>query len=79
MPATWRATSRHSPDAGDVANYIPALAAADPCAFGIAIPTLDGRVEAVGEADIAFTIRSISKEDVLPLDPLDNRLSCPSG
>lgn len=54
-------------DAGEVASYIPALAAADPRAFGIALSTLDGRVEAAGDADVAFTIQSISKPFVYGL------------
>ncbi|MFT4264036.1 MAG: glutaminase A [Nocardioides sp.] len=47
--------------AGEVADYIPALAAADPEPFGICLATVDGAVYAVGDADREFTIQSISK------------------
>lgn len=47
--------------AGAVADYIPELAKVDPDAFGIAIATRDGEVYAVGDADLPFTIQSISK------------------
>ena len=46
---------------GTVARYIPELASADPAWFGIALATVDGSVHAVGDADIPFTIQSISK------------------
>jgi hypothetical protein len=46
---------------GEVADYIPELAKADPDDFGIVLATADGRVYAVGDADKAFTIQSISK------------------
>lgn len=46
---------------GQVANYIPELAKADPAGFGIAIATVDGRVYEVGHTDRRFTIQSISK------------------
>ena len=32
-----------------------------PTLFGIAIATVDGQVYAVGDADVAFTIQSVSK------------------
>lgn len=50
-----------SVDDGQVANYIPELAKADPDSFGIAIATVDGRVYQVGDTDRRFTIQSISK------------------
>ena len=46
---------------GSVASYIPELAKADPNDFGICIATVDGHCYAVGDADRAFTIQSISK------------------
>jgi len=46
---------------GDVATYIPELAKADPNAFAIAVTTLDGASFAVGDADLPFTIQSVSK------------------
>jgi glutaminase len=48
-------------DEGAVATYIPELAKADPHHFGIAIATVDGKVYTVGDADVPFTIQSISK------------------
>lgn len=48
-------------DAGDVASYIPELAHADPDRLAIAVATLDGDVYAAGDADVEFTIQSISK------------------
>ena len=46
---------------GKPADYIPELGKADPSLFGIAIVTVDGQVYAVGDADTAFTIQSVSK------------------
>ncbi len=46
---------------GAVATYIPQLGRADPSWFGIAAVTLDGRVHAVGDASIPFSVQSISK------------------
>jgi glutaminase len=46
---------------GAIATYIPELAKADPEAFGIAIATVDGKVYSIGDADLPFTIQSISK------------------
>ena len=46
---------------GKPADYIPELGKADPSLFGIAIATVDGQVYAVGDADSAFTIQSVSK------------------
>jgi glutaminase len=46
---------------GKPADYIPELSKADPAAFGIALATIDGQVYAVGDADRAFTIQSVSK------------------
>ena len=48
-------------DGGAVADYIPELAAADPDRFGICIATVDGAVYAAGDADVEFTIQSMSK------------------
>jgi glutaminase len=47
--------------AGAVATYIPELARADPDRFGIAVVALDGYAYAVGDADLPFTIQSVSK------------------
>jgi len=46
---------------GKVANYIPALAEADPNAFAMALSTVDGETYFTGAADTAFSIQSISK------------------
>ena len=46
---------------GKVADYIPALARVDAKRFGMAAMTVDGRAAAVGDADAAFSIQSISK------------------
>jgi glutaminase len=52
---------------GEVASYIPALAAADPEAFGLAIVTSGGDVYTAGDADAQFTIQSVSKPFSLAL------------
>jgi glutaminase len=52
---------------GRVADYIPALARVDPRQFGIAVATCDGGVAAAGDADVAFSIQSISKVFTLTL------------
>ena len=48
-------------DGGAVADYIPELAAADPDHFGICVATVDGTVYTAGDAEIEFTIQSMSK------------------
>jgi glutaminase len=58
--------------AGEVASYIPELAKADPCAFGIAIATTDGRVYTAGDCDSPFSIQSISKPFAYALALQDN-------
>jgi glutaminase len=52
---------------GTVADYIPALAKADPAWFGICVAGVDGREVAVGEAALPFSIQSISKPFVFAL------------
>jgi len=52
---------------GKVADYIPELAKVDPNQFGMAIATVDGRLYSAGEADIPFSIQSISKVFMLTL------------
>lgn len=49
------------PERGIVADYIPALARIDPDQFGIAIVLGDGSVHVAGDADVPFSIQSISK------------------
>ncbi|CAD5265624.1 putative glutaminase [Alteromonas sp. 38] len=46
---------------GEVADYIPALASVDPHQFGIAICDIEGRITSIGDADVPFSIQSISK------------------
>ncbi len=48
-------------DRGEVADYIPDLASISPAHFGIAIIGMDGTCYAAGDADMAFSIQSISK------------------
>lgn len=48
-------------EGGEVATYIPELAKSDPAALAIAITALDGKTYAVGDADLPFTIQSVSK------------------
>ncbi|MBL8832420.1 MAG: glutaminase [Rhodospirillales bacterium] len=52
---------------GRVADYIPALARVDPRHFGIAIATCDGGTAAAGDADLPFSIQSVSKVFTLTL------------
>ncbi|MBX9700622.1 MAG: glutaminase A [Acetobacteraceae bacterium] len=52
---------------GCVADYIPALAAADPGWFGIALASVGGEVFAIGDAERPFSIQSISKPFVFAL------------
>ncbi|MBS0558544.1 MAG: glutaminase A [Proteobacteria bacterium] len=52
---------------GAVADYIPALAAADPAWFGVALCGVDGGLFAAGDADRVFSIQSISKPFVFAL------------
>lgn len=56
-----------SDDHGHVADYIPELAAADPAQFGICIADVDGGIHVAGEAEVEFTIQSISKAFVYAL------------
>ena len=46
---------------GKNADYIPELAKVNPALFGIAIVTIDGQVETIGNVDVPFAIESISK------------------
>ncbi|MBB4838421.1 glutaminase [Sphingomonas kyeonggiensis] len=50
-----------APDRGTPAQYIPPLAAVDPAHFGIAITLADGSEYAAGDADLPFSIQSVSK------------------
>lgn len=46
---------------GNVASYIPELAKVSPAHFGIAIVDLEGQVYRTGDAEVPFSIQSISK------------------
>ncbi|MFB9953109.1 glutaminase [Rhizobium puerariae] len=52
---------------GKVADYIPQLAHVDPKRFGMAIIDVEGRVFKAGDADVPFSIQSISKVFTLTL------------
>jgi glutaminase len=54
--------ARHADvDEGEVATYIPELAAVDPSLFAICLTTVDGAVYEVGDTRVPFTIQSMSK------------------
>ena len=52
---------------GQVADYIPALAEADPEAFGICVANTRGDAVALGDAEQPFSIQSVSKPFVFAL------------
>jgi glutaminase len=52
---------------GAVADYIPALAAASPSAFGVCIAGVQGQLFSIGDADQEFAIESVSKLFVFAL------------
>jgi glutaminase len=54
-------------DRGRVADYIPSLGCIDPAQFGFAIVTADGVVCTGGDADVPFSIQSVSKVFALTL------------
>lgn len=56
-----------SPDKGKVATYIPELAGVDPNHFGMAVALEDGRLLTAGDADVPFSIQSVSKVFALAL------------
>ncbi|MBS0235266.1 MAG: glutaminase [Proteobacteria bacterium] len=58
---------RHMPDRGMVAAYIPELARVNPKSFGIAVIESDGNTVVGGDADVPFSIQSISKVFTLTL------------
>src|SRR5579872_498327 len=72
---------------GALANYIPELAEVEPERFGIALATVSGKLHAVGDTDVAFTIQSISKAfaycialELVGRDPVLQRVGVePSG
>lgn len=46
---------------GALASYIPELARVDPTGFGLSLSSSDGYVYESGDADVQFTMQSISK------------------
>ena len=60
---TWRKRSVTWPqtNSGELAGYIPELAGANPERLGAVFATVDGEVYGAGDADVEFTIQSISK------------------
>jgi len=46
---------------GKVADYIPELAGVSPHHFGMAVVTVGGEVHTIGDANVGFSIQSISK------------------
>jgi glutaminase len=52
---------------GVVANYIPALACADPGLFAVSVANVDGGLHSAGDVDVEFSIQSISKAFVYAL------------
>jgi glutaminase len=57
----------HRTDRGGVASYIPELAGVDANQFGLVVIDADGQVAAGGDADVPFSIQSISKVFTLTL------------
>ncbi len=54
-------------DDGAVADYIPALANADPSLFGVSVVGVGGRSASIGDASHLFSLQSISKAFVFAL------------
>ena len=61
------AEMRARPDRGKVAGYIPELATVDDSLFGLAVIDADGRAICGGDADVPFSIQSVSKVFTLTL------------
>ncbi|WP_299039324.1 glutaminase [uncultured Pseudokineococcus sp.] len=57
---------------GEVADYIPALATADPDVLALALTTITGRTYSVGDADREFSLQSISKPFAYAVALLDH-------
>ena len=67
--ALQRAAEAAAPDVGRgrLADYIPSLGTVDPRRFGMAVASCDGEVHVVGDADVPFSVQSISKVFTLGL------------
>jgi len=68
-------------DIGSVSDVYPALGRVSPALFGICVASVEGRVHAVGNAEVAFTIMSVAKPftfalvcDVLGPDEIQRRV-----
>jgi glutaminase len=59
--------ARRSAGEGDVADYIPALAEADPEGFALAVAPVHGEEQWTGDADALFPIQSVGKTFALAL------------
>ncbi|AEF41485.1 glutaminase [Hoyosella subflava] len=59
-------------DGGAVADYIPELASADPDRIALALTTPDGTTYCSGDADVEFSIQSISKPFAYGIALLDS-------
>lgn len=66
LPAVAAEARPHAAQ-GEVADYIPALASADPEAFAVAVRPLGGDEAVIGDADTPLPIQSISKVLTLAL------------
>lgn len=54
-------------DAGELADYIPRLADADPAWFGLSVGGANGRIHDIGDSALAFSLQSVSKAFVYAL------------
>ena len=68
-------------DIGSVTDVYPALGRVSPARYGICVASVDGRVHAVGDADVGFAIMSVAKPftfalvcDVLGPDEIQRRV-----
>ncbi|MBW7460487.1 glutaminase, partial [Paenibacillus sepulcri] len=68
----WIEASRIYAEKGQVAHYIPELAKAPGDALGIVAMGPDGETATAGDADLPFTMQSISKVFTLLLAFMDN-------
>lgn len=55
------------PDKGKVADYIPELGRVDPAHFGMSVVLADGTIHNGGDANVPFSIQSVSKVFTLAL------------
>ena len=66
---------------GSVSDVYPALGRVSPALYGVCVASVEGRVHAVGDAEVAFTIMSVAKPftfalvcDVLGPDEIQRRV-----